>query len=281
MTTRAAGSTAAGPVYDTARQPDPIDDELRQLVRFRGLVALWARRNITLRYKRSLLGAAWTVLEPLAVMSILAVVFSAIFRFELPNYPVYVLSGWVMWDFFGRSTSAMASDVQSTREITSRFRLPRSAFLVASVASYLFNWCLALAVLAGVMLVFGHPFSAALVVEPLAMLLVALFAFGVGCIVSTLATAFYDFGLVYSVLLTMWFYATPFIYPLAIVPQPARPLLLLNPLTHLLVLVRAPIYEGRFPSAAEWLTGVIIALMAAMAGALVFTRARVAMEYRA
>lgn len=267
-------------VYDTAEAGDPLDDEFRALVHYRDFVWLWTKRNISLRYKRSLLGVIWTVLEPLAVISILAIVFSAVFRFEIDNYPVYILSGWVMWEFFARATSVMAGDIQATREITSRFRVPRSAFLVASVLSFLFNWALALLVLGAVMAVMGHPFAWALLVVPPAMLVVALFAFGIGCAVATLATLFHDFILMYTVVLTMWLYATPIIYPLAIIPEAARPLLLLNPLTHLLVLIRAPIYEGRFPSASEWMTGVVIALMSVIAGVWILTRSREAMEYR-
>lgn len=267
-------------VYDTAEAGDPLDDEFHALVHYRDLVWLWTKRNISLRYKRSLLGVLWTVLEPLAVISILAVVFTAVFRFEIDNYPVYILSGWVMWEFFARATSVMAGDIQATREITSRFRVPRSVFLVASVLSYLFNWALALLVLGAVMAVMGHPFTWALVVVPPAMLVIALFAFGVGCAVATLAALFHDFILMYTVVLTMWLYATPIIYPVAIIPDAARPLLLLNPLTHLLVLIRAPIYEGRFPLPSEWMTGVVIAMMSVIAGVWMLTSSRKAMEYR-
>ena len=268
-------------VYDTADGVDPLDEEFHALMRYRDFALLWTKRNISLRYKRSILGVLWTVLEPLAVISILAVVFTAVFRFEIENYPVYILRGWLMWEFFARATSVMAGDIQATREITSRFRVPRSAFLVASVLSFLFNWILALLVLAVVMAVLGHPFTWALLVVPPAILVVAAFAFGIGCAVATLATLFHDFILMYTVVLTMWLYATPIIYPLAIVPESARPLLLLNPLTHLLVLIRAPIYEGRFPSPSEWMTGIVISMMSAMAGVWILTRSRQAMEYRA
>ena len=268
------------PVVDTADGVDPLDDEFRTLFRYRAFVLLWTRRNISLRYKRSILGVLWTVLEPLAVISILALVFSAVFRFEIDNYPVYILSGWVMWEFFARATSVMAGDIQATREITSRFRVPRSAFLVASVLSTLFNWALAMLVLGAVMAVMDHPFTWALVTVPVAMLLTAVFAFGVGCAVATLAALFHDFILMYTVLLTMWLYATPVIYPIEIVPDAARPLFLLNPLTHLVALVRAPIYEGRWPLATEWMTAVVISMMSAIAGVWILTRSRLAMEYR-
>jgi ABC-2 type transport system permease protein len=273
-------ATGGALVFDTADAVDPLDDEFRSLVRYRDFVLLWTKRNISLRYKRSILGMLWTVLEPLAVISILAVVFSAVFRFEIDNYPVYILSGWVMWEFFARATSVMAGDIQATREITSRFRIPRSAFLVASVLSTLFNWVLAMIVLALVMAVMGHPFTWALLAVPPAMLLTALFAFGVGCAVATLAAMFHDFILMYTVVLTMWLYSTPIIYPLAIVPEAAQPLLLLNPLTHLLELIRAPIYEARWPLPAEWMTGIVISMMSAVAGIWILTRSRVAIEYR-
>ena len=274
-------SSARWHVYDTADGVDPLDEEFHALMHYRDFALLWTKRNISLRYKRSILGVLWTVLEPLAVISILAVVFTAVFRFEIENYPVYILSGWLMWEFFARATSVMAGDIQATREITSRFRVPRSAFLVASVLSFLFNWILALLVLAVVMAVLGHPFTWALLAVPPAMLVVAAFAFGIGCAVATLATLFHDFIMMYTVVLTMWLYATPIIYPLAIVPEAARPLLLINPMTHLLVLIRAPIYEGRFPSPSEWMTGIVISMMSAMAGVWILTRSRKAMEYRA
>jgi ABC-type polysaccharide/polyol phosphate export permease len=273
--------TAPGTVIDSATGAHPIDDEFSRLLRHRAFVVLWARRNISLRYKRSVLGVLWTVLEPLLIISILAVVFSTLFRFEVPNYPIYILSGWVVWDFFSRATSMMAQEIEATRDITSRFRVPRSAFLVASILSHLFNWCVAMLVLAAMMVVLDQPFTPALLAVPFGMALTIVFAFGVGCVVATLATLFHDFGLMWSVVLTMWLYATPIIYPMSIVPEPARPFLQANPMTHMLELVRGPIHRAQLPPASAWMTGLSIAMMAAIAGIWVLTRARAAMEHRA
>ncbi len=266
--------------YDSACRPHPFDEEFGELLRHRDFVVQWSLRNIKLRYKRSVLGVLWTLLEPLLIISVLALVFSALFRFELPNYPVYILSGWIMWDFFSRSTTAMANEMVNTRNLCARFHVPRTAYLTAAIISHLVNWVLSGIVLAGVMLVFDHQFSYALAWLPLAMLLTAVFTFGIGLIVATLTAFFHDFNLMFMVVLTVWLYATPIIYPLAIVPEILRPLLLLNPLTHILAVVRTPIYEGLVPSGAAWLTAGSLSLIAFASGAWLFTSSRRAFEYR-
>lgn len=273
-----ASSTVRG-FYDSDRRPRPFVEEWLELYRYRHLLWQWSARNLTLRYKRSVLGILWTLLEPLMIMIILTVVFSALFRFELPNYPVYVLTGFSLWDFFRRSTLAMMAEVTASQSLSTRVYLPQSTFAVAAALTYLVNWLLTMIPLLLIILVLGHPLSPSLAVVPAAMALVVLFTLGVGLIVATLATFFPDFGLMYQVLLTGLMYATPIIYPLEVVPERFRALLFLNPLTHLLALVRDPIYEGRVPEMGEWLLGLVLAFGALTFGWWIFTRYRDAFSY--
>ncbi len=279
--TAASPSSAAAGVYDSAAPSHPFDDEFRDLFDRLDMVWLWSQRTIKLRYKRSLLGVVWTLIEPLAIISILALVFSTLFRFETPNYPIYVLSGWVLWDFFSKSTSAMVREVEDGWRLSSGVRLSRSVFLAAAAVTHLVHWLPALLLVVMVMAVLGHPITWALLSLPLAMVLAAVFALGVGLIVSTVTAFFHDFALMYQVLLTIWLYATPLIYPLAIVPEKARPLFLLNPLTHLLALVRAPIYQGTLPPASAWLSATAVSLAVFAAGWWLFTSLRGALAARA
>ncbi len=271
---------ATGEVFDSADARHPIDEEWSELASHWNLVLLWTQRNIKLRYKRSLLGVMWSLLEPFAIITTLVIVFSAVFRFEVPSYPVYILSGWILWDFFSKATMAMTDEADDGWRLSSRVRAPRSAFLVAALLTHLFNWSLALLITAGALVVLGHPFSPALLSLPLVMALTAVFALGIGLAVSTLSVFFSDFGLLYRVLLTIWLYATPIIYPLEIIPEKIRPLFLLNPLTHILALVRAPIYAGSFPPLSTWLIAVMLSLGAFAVGWWVFTASRDALGYR-
>ena len=104
-----AGHSSALSVYDTANLPPPFWEELVQLWRYRDLVAQLISRDLKTRYKRSILGVTWTLLNPLGMLAVLSLVFSNLFRFDLPNYPVYLLAGIVFWTFFAQTSTAVTA----------------------------------------------------------------------------------------------------------------------------------------------------------------------------
>lgn len=267
------------PVYDSAAQPPPFLEEWQELWRYRDLVFQWSGRNIKLRYKRSALGVLWTLLEPLMLMLILTVVFSTVFR-PMEAFPVYLLAGLILFDFFNRSTLLIVEEIIASQSLAERVHVPRSAFAVAAVLTYLTHWVIAHVPLLAIMLFFGRPFSWALLALPAAMLLAALFALGVGLVVATLGAFFHDIRLTYQVLLTAWFYATPVIYPLDVVPETMQATFRLNPMYVLLRLVRMPVYEGALPPPSLWATGAAISGTALIVGWWTFTRWRNAFDYR-
>jgi ABC-type polysaccharide/polyol phosphate export permease len=265
--------SAAESVYDSAVQPHPFLEEWRELYRYRDLVGLWSGRNLKLRYKRSALGILWTLLEPLMLMVILTVVFSTVFQ-PAEDFPVYLLAGLILFDFFSRSTLQIVEEIIASQSLAQRIYVPRSAFAVAAIATYLTNWAIAHLPLVGIMAFLGRPFSPALATVPLGMLLVAAFALGVGLIVATLGAFFHDVRLTYQVLLTAWFYATPIIYPVEIVPESLRPFFAANPLALLCRLVRDPVYLGQVAPVGVWATATAVAAATLLAGWWTFTRWR-------
>jgi len=269
-------------VYDSSRRPHPAVEEFQELLRFWHLVVQWSRRNIKLRYKRSILGVLWTLLEPLMLMTILTVVFSTVFRFPAQDYPfpLYILPGLLLYDFFNRSTMQIVEETVASLGLASRIYVPRSAFAVATVITYLVNWAIALVPLIAIMLVLRQPLSWSLLTVPFGMLLTGVFALGVGLLVATLGAFFHDVKLTYQVLLTGWFYATPIIYPLAIVPPHLQRYFVLNPLLHLLSLVREPVILGRVAPLENWLAALGFSLAALAAGWWVFTTRRSVFDYR-
>lgn len=267
------------PVYDSANQPHPFLEEWLELWRYRDLVFQWSGRNIKLRYKRSALGVLWTLLEPLMLMLILTVVFSTVFR-PMEAFPVYLLAGLILFDFFNRSTLLIVEEIIVSQSLAERVHVPRSSFAVAAVLTYLTHWAIAHVPLLAIMLYFHRPFTWALLSVPFGMLLAAMFALGVGLVVATLGAFFHDIRLTYQVLLTGWFYATPVIYPLDVVPENLQAYFRLNPMYLLLRLVRQPVYDGVMPSAGLWAAGLAVSLPTLMLGWWIFTRWRNAFDYR-
>jgi ABC-2 type transport system permease protein len=267
-------------VYDSAARPAPFVEELRELVRYRDLVAQWSKRNIQLRYKSSVLGVLWTLLEPLMLMTILALVFSGAFGGLIEDFPVYLLSGLILFDFFSRSTLQIVEEIIASQSLAERIHVPRSAFAVAAVVTYLVNWLIAHVLLVGLALFFGREIGwSALTVLP-GMLLTTAFALGIGLIVATMGAFFLDIRLTYQVLLTGWFYFTPIIYTLAIVPESRHWLFRLNPMLHLVELVRRPIYGGEVAPAIHWIVAGTISVVALVVGWAVFTHWRNAFDSR-
>lgn len=261
-------------IFDSSARPSPPIEELRDLYRFRDLVAQWCARNLKLRYKRSALGILWTLGEPLLLMAILALVFSQAFRFPIENFPLYLLSGLLVFDFFSRSTVQIIDETLASSRLTRRIHVPRSAFAVATIFSLLVNWAVALIPLAALMVALGAGFSPALLSLPFALLLTSLFALGIGLLVATLGAYFQDIRITYQVLLTGLFYATPIFYPIEIVPTQVAKFLVFNPLLHFVELFRVPIYQGLWPSLQTWLACSGFAATSAIFGWLVFTISR-------
>jgi len=233
------------PVYDSAHRGLPLVEEAVEVVRYWDLVVELVRRNLTSRYKRSVLGIAWTMLNPLLNMAILALVFSHLFRFAIENYVVYLLAGLVFWNFFSQTTTFSMNELVWGGSLLARIHLPPAVFVVAALGTGLVNLLLSLIPLLIVMLATGAPLTWALVIVPLAVLFGSMFAMGVSLLVSTLALYFADVADMYQIVLLAWMYLTPIIYPKEIIPESYRWLLTnINPMYHLVEVFRTPFVHG-------------------------------------
>lgn len=270
----------AGYVYDSAHRGSSAIEELLEIFRYRNLVIQLVRRDLLTRYKRSVLGIAWTMLNPLGTMLIMTAVFSRAFG-QTPGYAAYVLSGLLAWNFFSQSTNAATVHLVWGGDLLRRIYVPRTAFAISAIGTAMLNLVFALVPLVIVMLVTRVPIRATALLLPIPMLFLAMFALGMGLLISTVAVYFADVVDMYQIALTAWMYLTPVFYPATILPEEYRALILgLNPLYHLIQLYRAPIYEGRMPTLAELATAGTIATVTLLAGWLVFTKKADEFAYR-
>lgn len=259
------------PVYDSARRV-PLLTDLGDLVIYRDLLRLLIRRNIVTRYKRSVLGIAWTMLNPLLMMVAMALVFSQIFTAAVQHYPIYILTGLLLWGFFSQTSTAIMTELLWGGSVLQRIYVPRTIFAFSALGTGLVNFVLSLVPLLLLMLVFGAPLTAALLWLPVAMTLVALFVLGLGLVLSTLAVQFGDVVEIYGFLLTPWLYLTPIIYPIDIIPAENRWLFLLNPMYYFAEIFRAPIRDGQVPDLSLILVAAALAIGSVLGGLWFFLR---------
>lgn len=271
--------TGTIPVYDSSQRGSPALEELRELWRYRNLVVQTVRRNIVVRYKRSALGIAWTMLNPLGTTIILTFVFSRVFGGPA-SYAVYVLSGLVCWTFFSQATSDSMNNLIWGGGLIKRIYVPRTVFAVSSVITGLVNIALAMVPLLLVMLVTAIYPTWSMLILPVPALFLAMFALGVGLFLSAVAVFFVDVTDMYAILLTAWFYLSPVIYKPELLPEKFAWIVKLNPMYYLINLFRAPIYDGRVPSLEEFLVTGGIALVTLVIGWIVFAHKADEFAYR-
>ena len=183
--------------------------ELRELLGYGSLLRELVARDLKVRYKRSVLGVVWTMLNPLFLMVILAFVFSHVLRVTVEHSPIYLLSALVLWNFFSQATSWSTACFLSYASLIKRVYVPRSIFVIATVLAGTVNLLISLVPLALIMLVIGHPFSPRWPSSRSRSCSPTLFSLGISLALAPLSVMFADIVPIYQVVLTAWMYLTP------------------------------------------------------------------------
>jgi len=270
-------------IYDSHRRGPPALDELRELYKYRNLIGQLVRRDITTRYKRSVLGIAWTMLNPLGMMLIWTVAFSQVFgkMGGMVGYPAFVLTGLIAWTFFSQTTNAAMVNFVWGGNLINRIYIPRSSFALSAIGTGLINIVLALIPLLLVMLMVDVPIRFSILFVPVPVFFLACFSLGLGLLLSTLAVYFPDVAEMYTIILQAWMFLTPIMYTEDILPEAYRFWLTnLNPLYHLVKLFRIPLYYGRLPDLVELLIPAGLSFAMLLIGWLVFTSRSDEFAYR-
>jgi ABC-2 type transport system permease protein len=268
------------PVYDSSRPRPAIVEEAIELFRYRDLLWSLVHRDLTIRYKRSTLGFLWTMLNPLLTMLVLTIVFSNLFRFQIPHYPVYLLSGVLLYNFFQWGTSQSIHSIIWGGGLMGKIYMPKTIFVAAACLVSLINLLLALIPLVLIMIVNHNSFSFALLFLPVPILLTFIFAFGIGLMVATLAVFFADIADIYNVSLTVLTYLTPLFYPIGVVPKKYLTLIHINPMYYFIEIFRQPIHSGALPDGMLILKAFLIAFGVFAAGWWFFTKKSDEFAYR-
>jgi ABC-2 type transport system permease protein len=242
------------------------------LYRYRDLIRMLVVRELKVRYRRSAIGFLWTMLQPLLTMMVLNVVFSALFRFDLPNYPVYALAGIMFWNFFSQSITTSMNSLRANTQLFTKLPIPKMVFPLASVMAGVINLALALVPLFLILLVTGHRIGPSVLFVPVAIVLAALFTLGAGLLLSPLAVFFHDTIEMVGVLLTLFMYLTPVFYPISIVPERYLWAVRFNPLRSILEVFRDPIYFSKIPPLTHLGVACTVTVIALVVGLVAFRK---------
>lgn len=229
-------------------------------------------RDFKLKYRRSALGVVWSVLNPLLMMIVLSAVFSTVFRFDIENFPLYLILGSTLFTLMADSTSTAMTSIVDSSALIKKIRIEKILFPLEKVLFQLVNYCLSLIAVVAVMIFFQVMPTVNLVLLPLLLLYVLMFSAGLGFLLSALVVFFRDIGHLWSVVITAWTYATPLFYPVSILPEWAAPLMDFNPMYHYVTYMREIALWGTTPGVAENLLCFGIGLVTLIVGILVFRK---------
>ncbi len=208
----------------------------RELWEYRGLLFFLVRRDIVLRFQQTVAGFLWIVFQPLIQMAIFYIIFGLLVRVPTEGvpYPLFFLSGIVVWQFFTQVVNNSAMSLVGNITVISKSYFPRLALPLSTVASALVDLGVSFVVLLVFLLADGHyPITLRYLLLPVLVALTAIFSSGVGLLFGALTVVFRDMKNLLSFIIMIWMYATPILYPVTLAPQKYQILFYLNPLTSL------------------------------------------------
>ncbi len=255
---------------------------LQELLRYRNLVLNLVVRDLKTRYKRSVLGFLWSLLNPLAMMLVFTIVFTVIMPSQIENYPIFLLCGLLPWNFFTGALMLSINSVAGNANLVKKVYFPREALPISSVGSALVNFLLGMAVLM-VVLVFTHAhFSPWLWLLPFVILIQTCFTLGVALFLATVNVYYRDTLMIMDVVLLAWFFLTPVVYSIAILPSSyevmgitvnvQRLMYIINPMASLIAAYRDLLYWGYRTDLDFFLRTAITSIAVLVIGYWFFTR---------
>jgi len=240
--------------------------------KYRPLLMQLVRRDFLVKYKRSVLGVLWTLLNPLANMIILSVVFSALFRATIPYFPAFVLSGVVLFGCFAEATSGSLTTMVTRANLLRKVYVPKYIFPLSCTITGFVTLFFSLIALLLVMLFIGVPFHLTMLAAPVVIAYMFVFCTGMSMLLSTAFVFFRDTMHMYSVLITALNYLSAIFFDVSIVPDRYMAIFALNPMYHYIRVFRLSMLNGIWPGLTDHLICGGIAVIALCAGIFVFYR---------
>ena len=230
------------------------------------------KRDFKKKYYKSVLGVVWTLLNPLLMMTVMTIVFSTLFRRSIEYFPVYYLCGYVMMSFNSMTTTQSLNCILNNSGLIRKIHVPNYMFCLATVGVNAFTMVISLIPMFLMILVTGAPVTPYLLLIPVPLILLLIFTTGLSVALSITGVFFRDMKHLYSIITTVWMYATPTFYPISIIPQQYRFIWDLNPLYHYITMMRNLVLYRTIPSQQTLFIATCYSLLMLVTGILVFKK---------
>ena len=240
---------------------------------YKDLLKHLVARDIKLKYRRSALGYLWSVLDPLLTMIVMTIVFSAMFKRNIDNFPVYLFCGQLLFNFMKNSTSQALHSINANGALIKKAYVPKYIFTFSKVISGLVDLLFNLVALAIVMLATGAKFSWSNLLFPLVLLQLFVFNLGLGLFLAQANVFFKDVQHIYNAVMMAWMYLTPIFYPVEALPELVRWCIThLNPMYYYVKQFRDIFYAGILPQAEYVIAGCVAAFVMLIFGTGIFLK---------
>jgi len=244
----------------------------RDTYRYRELIWALALKELKIRYKRSVLGFLWALLNPLLFMLVLTVVFTGIIRVDKHHYAVFVLSALIPWTFFAQSLSYAAESIVGNADLIKKVKVAKLVFPVAALVSNMINLLLSLIPLVLIILFTGLPIYWTWIFLPIPLLALTLITLGMTFFFATANVYYRDVSHILQIVLQLWFYLSPIFYSPDFVPDKYQFFFKLNPMIYVLNGFRLSTYNGMLPTWKNILASFVCGFVALFIGFRIFRK---------
>lgn len=244
----------------------------KELKKYKFLINQLVARDFKTKYKRSFLGVLWSLLNPMLTMAVQYIVFSTLFRFDLPHYQVYLLSGIVMFNFVSEATNQALVSITGNAGLITKVYMPKYVFPITKVLSACINLIFSLIALYMLIIFSGLKITWIHLLLPFPIINMIIFAIGFSLILAALMVFFRDMQFLYGVFIVLWNYMTPIFYPESIIPGRYRLILELNPMYHFIRYARNIILDGSIPTFKANLICLVFSLGTLAIGIIIFKK---------
>lgn len=244
---------------------------LLELLRYRELLRNLVARDLKVRYRNSVLGFVWCLLNPLLMMAVFTVVFTVLMKSGIPNYPVFILVGILAWNFHTTAVMGGINSIVHNSGLVMKVYFPREVLPLSAVFSNAVNFVLALIALFAMIFLFRIQLSMSLLFLPAILLVQVVFASGIALFLAALTVFYRDVEIVTETILTAWFFLTPIIYRMDdLFPAYSRIMYILNPMASIVEAYRNVLYSGGTPGLDFLVRTLVTSLLILVIGYLFF-----------
>lgn len=251
---------------------------IKPLWAYRGFILGSVKREFQSKYRNSILGAAWNVLQPLAMIVVYTVIFSQVMRAKLPGvessfgYSIYLCAGILTWGLFAEITTRSQNMFLDNANLLKKLSFPRLCLPVTIVAGGLLNFAIVFGLFTGFLLISGNfPGLAYSALLPILALLVVL-GVGLGIVLGVLNVFFRDVGQFFGIFITFWFWLTPIVYPPSILPESIQPFMAWNPMASVMAAVQGILVSGDWPQWQSLTYPLVLGLVFCLLGLRLFRK---------